>query len=425
MLSRRLAHLTLSSTLALAAVAWTGAAIAQSGGSGQPAAKQAAPPAAQPAPPPADPRAADPAFEQARRLMQAVEAILQDTARNRSEARKLPSRDEFLIPPLFSETREDRDRKIKDLIEAALGIVTNVPVVDLQKRIEERRRSIRELEEQIVRMRERQLTAPKDALLPGILTDTFDSLQARIEDHGKRIEANRGEIRSTKKEIIDALGQAGVKMSEAQIDMLLDSVLSGDLVRLVAVFNSAKAIDAQLGRLMQQSGENIGAARRYFAMHASLFALLVHAQTSLIDKIDNQYLPRLDAIAKDVAAARTKTEELLRAENRPDQARILQANRESQRLAEEAARGYRRFLMQQREQIAAARKRSTHDLRIADNTFETVEASFQLRTLMRDSAASFEAIQRLEAPAFDQIFKNEELRREFENLTRRLDVPGS
>ena len=39
--------------------------------------------------------------------------------------------------------------------------------------------------------------------------------------------------------------------------------------------------------------------------------------------------------------------------------------------------------------------------------------------------ASFEAIQKLEAPTFDQIFKNEELRREFDNLTRKLDGPTS
>ncbi len=80
---------------------------------------------------------------------------------------------------------------------------------------------------------------------------------------------------------------------------------------------------------------------------------------------------------------------------------------------------------QQREQIAKARIKATHDLRIADNTYETVEASVQLRNLMRESASSFEAIQQLEAPSFEQIFKNDELRKEFENLTRRLDAPSS
>ena len=123
--------------------------------------------------------------------------------------------------------------------------------------------------------------------------------------------------------------------------------------------------------------------------------------------------------------AKGKTAQLLRAENRPDQLRALQANQESQKLAEEAAKGYRRYLAQQREQLAKARTRATHDLKIADNTFETVEASLQLRNLMRDSSSSFEAIQKLEAPTFDQIFKNEELRQEFENLTRKLDAPTS
>ncbi len=222
-----------------------------------------------------------------------------------------------------------------------------------------------------------------------------------------------------------ALKKVGLELSAEQTDLLLDGVLSGDLVRLVTVFNSAKVIDAQLGRLLVASGENIGAARKYFAMHAALFALLVHAQDTVIGKIDKVYLPKLATIEADIRLARARTAELLGGENSESQKRVLEANRESQRLAEDAARGYRRYLLQQREQIAKARQRTTHDLKIADNTFETVEVSFQLRNLMREAAASFEALQKLEAPTFDQIFKNEELRREFENLTRKLDAPSS
>ena len=409
--------------LGVAALCLAPPAFAQSGAdksAPKPPAAAAAPPAA-----PKDPREGEAQFEQARRLMAAIDAILQDTARNRADAKKLPSKDDYLITPIWTETREDREKKIRDLLDAALGIATDVPVVDVQKRIEERRRNIRDLESQIVKMRERQLTAPKDALLPGILNDTFDSLAKNIEDAQKRIQGNRDDIKGAKGEVMEALGKSGVKMSEGQLDLLLDGVLSGDLMRLVAAFNSAKVIDAQLGRLLAQSTDNMGAARKYFAMHAALFAMLKHAQDMSIEKIDKQYLPRLEAITKDIQAARQKTAELLRAENRPDQLRALEANRESQKLAEEAARGYRRYLMQQREQIANTRKRTEHDLRIADNTFETVEASFQLRNLMRDSTATFEAIQRLEAPTFEQIFKNEDLRREFENLTRKLDAPSS
>ncbi|MFX8758745.1 hypothetical protein ABTM54_19085, partial [Acinetobacter baumannii] len=93
----------------------------------------------------------------------------------------------------------------------------------------------------------------------------------------------------------------------------LDSVLSGDLVRLVAVFNAAKAIDGQLAKLMAASGDNIAASRKYFAMHAALFAMLVQSQDATIAKIDENYTPKLDAILKDIAAARAKTTDLMRA----------------------------------------------------------------------------------------------------------------
>jgi hypothetical protein len=372
-----------------------------------------------------DPREGDPSYEQARALMRAIDGILKDVAEQRAEARKLPAKDEFLVTPLWTETREDREDRIRKLLDATLGIVTDAPVVEVQKRIEQHRRNIRELDANIVTLKEKQITAPKDGVLPGLLTDTVDSLAAKITDHRARISENEAGIKVAKDEIAEALAKSGVELAPEQLDLLLDGVLSGDLVRLVATFHAAKLIDGQLAKLMTATADSPGAARKYFAMHAALFALLVHAQDATIRKIDTQYMPKLDAILKDLAAAKAKTLELMRAENRPDQIRALEANRESQKLAEEAARGYRRYLAQQREQIAAARTRAVHDLRIADNTFETVEASLELRNLMRESATSFEAIQKLEAPTFEQIFKNEELRREFENLTRKLDAPTS
>jgi polyhydroxyalkanoate synthesis regulator phasin len=390
-----------------------------------PPASPALPSPAEEAAPEKDPREGEAAYEQARRLMHAIDGVLQDAAKSRADVKKLPSKGDFLVPPIWTETREDREQKIRNLLDAALGIVTEVPIVDFQKKVEALRKNIRDLEDRIVRLKEKQLSAPKDALLPGVLSDTVDSLDKDIEDAKQRIEANRAGVKAAKSEIHGALVKSGIQLTPEQIDLLLDSVLSGDLVRLIAVFNSAKLIDAQLAKLMNSTGNNLSAVRKYFAMHAALFALLVHAQDALIAKIDTNYLPKLDSIAKDVDTARRKTGELLKAENRPDQRRALETNRDSQKLADDAAKGYRRYLLQQREQIAAARKRAAHDLKIADNTYETVEASFQLRNLIRDSSSSFEAIQKLEAPTFEQIFKNEELRKEFENLTRKLDGPTS
>ena len=132
---------------------------------------------------PKDPREGEEAYEQARRLMQAVDAILQDTAEQRSEAQKLPGRDEFILTPLWTETREDRETRIRDLLDSALGIVTDVPVVEVQKKIEGLRQNIREHRRPASStLKEKQITAPKDAMLPGVLNDTVEASTSNIED---------------------------------------------------------------------------------------------------------------------------------------------------------------------------------------------------------------------------------------------------
>ena len=110
-----------------------------------PPAPGAAPQAAAPIVP-KDPREGEEAYEQARQLMLAVDAILQDTAEQRSEAQKLPGRDEFILTPLWTETREDREARIRKLLDSALGIVTDVPIVEMQKKVEGLRQNIREIE---------------------------------------------------------------------------------------------------------------------------------------------------------------------------------------------------------------------------------------------------------------------------------------
>ena len=62
------------------------------------------------------------------------------------------------------------------------------------------------------------------------------------------------------------------------------------------------------------------------------------------------------------------------------------------------------------------------ELRIADNTLRTVDASFQLRSMMESATMSFEALQNLQSPGIERIFRNDQLRREFRELSDRLNA---
>ena len=60
-----------------------------------------------------------------------VEDIEADTAEQRGDMTKLPKKSEFVVPPLWTETREDREARVKALLEGiGSGAVSN-PVMDV------------------------------------------------------------------------------------------------------------------------------------------------------------------------------------------------------------------------------------------------------------------------------------------------------
>ncbi len=213
---------------------------------------------------------------------------------------------------------------------------------------------------------------------------------------------------------------AGIDLSKDKLDLLLDGVLGSHLLKLVTAFEVSKIADQRLATLLNQSSDDLKAARRYFAMHAALFAMLVEAQGLLIDRIDTVYLVRLEKIMSDIARTGNDTRRLLQSQAREDQRKVLEANLKAQETSQKVSEFYKEYLRNERQALADARKRTVLDLRIADNTFETVEESFQLKVLMEDAKPSFDALHGLEAPGFEQIFRNENLKREFENLTQKL-----
>jgi hypothetical protein len=382
----------------------------------------APPPAAQT--PGSQARQSSPALDtsglQSQALLSAIDKILKRAAEQRQSAKTLPERDRFLFPPLWTETREDRESSVRQLLDSALDIVTDAPILKLQEEIGKQRTKIAAARDRIASLRERRLDAPESALMPGILTDTQGSIAKSITALDDDIKAREADIVRMKGEIGKALAAAGIDLPAEKLDLLLDSVLGSHLLKLVTAFEVSKVADQKLATLLSQSSNDLKAARRYFAMHAALFAMLVEAQGLLIEQIDTVYLVRLDKIAADIARTSTDTSQLLQAQTREDQRKVLEANLKAQEESQKVSAFYKEYLRSQRHFLAEARSQTVFDLHVADNTFETVEESFQLKVLMEDAKPSFDALHRLEAPGFEQIFRNENLKREFENLTQKL-----
>jgi hypothetical protein len=372
----------------------------------------------------AQPKPAHPPLDtsgiQSQALLSAIGKILKRAAAERQSAKNLPERDQFLFAPIWTETREDRENSVRQLLDSALDIVTDAPILKLQDEISKQREKIAAARDKIAHFREKRLDAPETGLMPGILTDTQASINKSIMALEDDIKTREADIVRIKQDIGNALAAAGIELSKEKLDLLLDSVLGSHLLKLVTAFEVSKIADQKLAALLNQSNGDLKAARRYFAMHAALFAMLVEAQGLLIEQIDTVYLVRLDKITADIAKTNAETRQLLQSHTRDDQRKVLEANLKAQEESQKVSAFYKEYLRNQRRNLAEARSRTVFDLRVADNTFETVEESFQLKVLMEDAKPSFDALNRLETPGFEQIFRNENLKREFENLTQKL-----
>ncbi len=327
---------------------------------------------------------------QSQGLLAAIDKILKKAAAEREAAKAAPARDRFLFDPVWTETREERERAVRDLLDSALAIVTDAPILKLQDDIGKQREKIASAHERIANLRERRLDVGHSGFLPSFLSDTEESIDTSIAALEADIKQREQGILEIKQEIGKSLAAAGVTLSQDQLELLLDGVLGGDLLKLMTAFEVAKTADQRLGALVRQSSEDLKSARRYFAMHAALFAMLVQAQDLLIDRIDKVYLARLNGLMRTIDQTGGGTRDLLQSASRDDQRRTLEANMKAQEISRKVSVFYRDYLQNQRRQLAQAREKTLFDLRVADNTYETVEASFQLKTLMDEARTSFE-----------------------------------
>ncbi len=351
---------------------------------------------------------------QSQSLLASIDKILKRASAAREAAKTLPPRDKFLFEPVWTETREEREKEVRDLLDSALAVVTDAPILKLQEDIRNQQEEIAADRERMASLREKRLEVPQSGLLPSFFSETKESIEKTITALEADIKKREADILRIKQEIGKGLAAAGVTLSQDQLDLLLDGVLGDDILKLMTAFEVAKVADQKLSTLVKQSNEDLKSARRYFAMHAALFAMLVQAQDMLIGRIDKVYLARLSDIIGNIDQTGAKTRELLQSTGRDDQRRSLEANLKAQEISRRVSAFYRDYLKNQRRLLVQARDRTLFDLRVADNTYETVEESFQLKALMDEARTSFESVQKLDPPGFEQIFRNENLRREFE-----------
>ena len=244
-----------------------------------------------------------------------------------------------------------------------------------------------------------------------------EAIDRSIAQHEADIAGYEGELVELRRAFAADLRQLGLELADEQIELLLATVVGDNLIDLGIVFDNVKAITSQLERLVEDSGEDLQNARRYYGMYGVLLKALSRMHRQVEQAIAGRYIPQIDAIAGRAKALSEETRKLL--DSAPDKAELLAANLEAQKLTLEAAGVYREYLLEQGRQVSAARAELERDIAAARNTYETVRVSGELVGLFKSGRHLLDGLLNRQVPAL-RTFQNLEMKREFEKLTAQL-----
>ena len=243
--------------------------------------------------------------------------------------------------------------------------------------------------------------------------------QNKIDKANKTIEVLETKIEISKESLMYNLSTAGVVFTSEQLDMLITRVDVDDILQLTLVFNNLKIVTEQLGRLMEATKNDIKATKKYYAMYVILSEMIIYTQKQYLNKMDNIYLPKVTRIVNDAEAIQIKTKMLINSTKDANSKKILDSNYKSQVLSAKTASLYKKQLNQQHQKIQSALKKSNHDLQIALNTFKTVQISFTLLEVIKESRESFNSLLNIQLPELIP-FENKEMALEYEKITQEI-----
>ena len=336
-----------------------------------------------------------------------------------SDALSLRDRQETLpASSWFGADRTSNARKIDELLDRALEILAQGRAGDLRRQALELRSEIPKLRLEADGLRNQRISAPESSRLPWVRTrakidERLSELEGEIADRERALSAVNAQL-------AEALRGLGLQLDDRQIDILLSSVTGDDLLQNAVVFSNVRAMVEKLAELSREDRDNLEINRRYSGLYLVLNDLLIHTQEELVRRIDGEYKPRLGEIGREAEALRREAlAKASQAGYSDSQKKSFALNAESNAMTLRVAELYTRLLDSQRKGILdnLADLRRSRDL--AENTYRTVRSSGDLRNLIRSGLELFDSIHALSMPEI-LPFENEAIRREFEEINKRL-----
>jgi len=315
----------------------------------------------------------------------------------------------------FSADKESIRKDFETVLDDIIMLLLDDNLLNYRKNIRETKESITSLEKEILDYREKKITAPTQSHLK----TTKDEYVQKIADAKESIKAYREKIVKIKFAMSENFKELGINISPQQIDVLLARVDGDDIISMTLMMDVLKQITVQLLAIMQESGEELNHAKKYYGMHMVLLELVVYVQQKLINKIEHTYIPKIDKILSDTSQILEETSKKISDEESLQRRTIYYQNYEAQKLTFKVATLYKKNLQDELIQVAKARDASQKNLDLSKNTFQTVTLSSDLYKIISTSQEMMREVMKLQVPTIIP-FENMKMKEKFQELTKKI-----
>ena len=308
--------------------------------------------------------------------------------------------------------------KIAKLLRRAQGILLSSETLKLADRSEEIKERLPRLYQRIEEYKNKRIGAPQKSYNPFVKTvkDCEETIAAAEKD----VERLRDELAQIREAIAAELRGWGLKLTDAQADVLFSSVVGDSLLRNAVIFENVKGVTAQLTQLMAQNKDDTPIARKYYGMYVTLIDVLLDTQHGFVNKIDGEWRPQVRKISEGAAASLKEARAAL---NRSDfsaaQKAIFRSNAASNEMTVKAAEQYLKLLDNQKTSVQNCIRSIERDREVAANTYATVQHISDMNAVVQSGMQLFDMLAAMQLPEI-QAFDSSGVRREFDEITRRL-----
>ena len=307
---------------------------------------------------------------------------------------------------LFGEDKESNRKKIDKLLNQILEVLEVTDVSYRKLEYAELEGRIREKNTEIVSYREKMVIAPEK------VEGVNKVWESSIADYKEKIASAEAEIvvlKANQKEILSLIQQellerSGIKLSDDQVYSLVVMVTGDSFVTLNSVFYNVKQLVGILEKLSEQNKDYINSVKKYYGMYAVLIEALQLAHEIQIDKIKDNYIPKLDEFRAKAQLASKDTKKLIakNANNEQNKA-MLNNNLRAQAEVFTAAGAYKKYLVTYLENLESSKAVIDQQLQVVIDTWKTTQLASGLLSVMKSSSSGIKNLVSMELPSIKPL----------------------